>query len=187
MYKYIKRIIDIILSLLLIILLLPILLIVYLILKFDIGGKIIFKQERFGLNKKIFILYKFKSMKDDQTLSHDERITKTCLWIRRSGLDELPNIFNILKGDMSFVGPRPLMAHDDTMPKSAYNPKRYEVKPGVFGLAQYHGRRSITTSAKLKYDLEYVDQISFWLDFKLFFLTIFEVIGEIISFMKKEQ
>jgi lipopolysaccharide/colanic/teichoic acid biosynthesis glycosyltransferase len=183
MYKYVKRFIDIILSLILIVLLLPLMIIVYIILKLELGGKIIFKQERFGLNKKVFTIYKFKSMKEDTTLSYDERITKTCLWIRRSGVDELPNIFNILKGDMSFVGPRPLMAHDDSMPEIAYNPKRYKVKPGVFGLAQYHGIRKINTTAKINYDLEYVDKESFSLDFKLFFLTIYEVIREMADYI----
>lgn len=100
------------------------------------------------------------------------------------GLDELPNIFNILIGDMSFVGPRPFMAHDDSMPEEAYNPLRYTVKPGVFGLAQYHGRRNLSTKEKLVYDLEYAKKESFSLDFKLFFLTIGEVIKEIIGFLK---
>src|SRR5574344_392529 len=185
MYKYIKRLIDLILSIIITIIISPLLLITYLILTIDLGGNIIFKQERIGLNMKNFVIYKFKSMLDDTTLSHDARITKVCLWIRRFGLDELPNIFNIIKGDMSFVGPRPLMAHDETMPKEAFNIKRYTVKPGVFGLAQYHGRRNITTEKKLKYDLEYAKNESFILDFKLFFMSIYEVIKENINFIKK--
>ena len=121
MYKNVKRLIDFFLGLIILALIWPIIIIVYIILKIDLGGKIIFKQERLGLNMKPFIIYKFKSMKDDTTLSHNERITKVSFWLRRSGLDELPNIFNIIKGDMSFVGPRALMAHDDTMPKEFLN------------------------------------------------------------------
>lgn len=126
-------------------------------------------------------------MKEDTSLSHDDRITKVGLWIRRLGLDELPNIFNIIKGDISFVGPRPLMTNDDTMPDYALNPKRYIVKPGLFGLAQYKGRRNINTKNKIKYDLEYVDKISFILDLKLLFLSIFEVISENVYLIFKRK
>lgn len=187
MYKYVKRFIDIVLGIFILLLIWPIIVVIYIILKIDLDGKIIFKQERLGLNMKPFTIYKFKSMLDDTSLSHDERITKCSFVIRRSGMDELPNLFNIIKGDMSFVGPRALMAVDKTMPKEFLNPKRYTVKPGVFGLAQYHGRRNITNSRKLKYDLEYADRECFSLDFKLFFLSIFEVIGEMISYVKKSK
>lgn len=187
MYKIIKRFLDLLLGLIVLVLISPFLILVYIVLKIDIGGKIIFKQERFGLNMEPFVLYKFKSMLDDTTLAHDDRITKVSLWIRRLGLDELPNIFNIIKGDISFVGPRPLMTNDDTMPDYAYDKKRYSVKPGLFGLAQYKGRRNINTKNKIKYDLEYVDNISFWLDFKLLFLSIFEVISENLYLIFKRK
>ncbi|MDD2409238.1 MAG: sugar transferase [Bacilli bacterium] len=175
MYKYIKRLLDFIMALIFLIILFPLMVIIFLILKINLKGKTIFKQERMGLYKKPFIIYKFKSMKDDITLNRDQRITKVSKVIRQSGLDELPQLFNIIKGDMSFIGPRPFMTKDK-LPKNSYNPKRYLVKPGVFGYAQSEGRRYSTHDNKIKNDLKYVDEISFKIDIKLFFKSILIVI-----------
>lgn len=175
MYKYIKRLLDFTFALFLLIILLPLMIIIFLILKIDLKGKTIYKQERMGINKKPFIMYKFKSMKDEVTLPRLERITKVSRIIRQSGIDELPQLINILKGDMSFIGPRPFMTNDN-LPKNSYNPKRYLVKPGVFGYAQSEGRRYSTHDNKIKNDLKYVDEISFKTDIKLFFKSILIVI-----------
>lgn len=185
MYKFFKRLIDLILGIIIGILLTPFMIVTYIVLKIDLGGKTFFKQERIGLNMTPFICYKFKSMKDDTTLAHNDRITRVSQVIRHSGLDELPQIFNIIKGDMSFVGPRPLMTNDKTMPEYFLDKKRYNVKPGVFGLAQYHGRRYITNEDKFKYDMEYVDKASLFLDFKLFFMCIYQVISQFLRIYKK--
>lgn len=175
MYKYIKTILDFTLAIILLIILFPLIVITYIILKIDLKGKIFFKQERIGLNKKPFIIYKFKSMKDNKNLKREDRITKVGKVIRQTGLDELPQLINILKGEMSFVGPRPFMTHDN-LPENSYNPKRYLVKPGVFGYAQSKVRRYSTHDDKIAYDLKYVDEISFTTDLILFFKSVFIVI-----------
>ncbi len=186
MYKYIKRLIDIILAIVILVLVLPVMLIIYLILKINLKGKTLFKQERIGQYKKPYIMYKFKTMKDDTSLPRAERITKTSKIIRHSGLDELPQLINIIKGDMSFIGPRPFMTNDD-LPENSYNPKRYLVKPGVFGYAQAHGRRYITHDEKIINDLKYIDKISFRTDFILFFKTIFIVLSQFLDVFKKKK
>lgn len=186
MYKYIKRILDLILALIFLIILSPLMIMIYLILKMNLKGKTIYKQERMGIYKKPFIMYKFKSMKDDINLPRIDRITKTSRIIRQSGLDELPQLINILKGDMSFIGPRPFMTNDN-LPKNSYNPKRYLVKPGVFGYAQSKGRRYSTHNNKIENDLKYVDEISFMTDLKLFFKTIFVVIAQFFDIFKNKN
>lgn len=161
--KYIKRLLDIIISLVLIIVLSPFFIIVGIISIITTKG-IIFKQNRDGLNKKSFIMYKFKSMKDDKSIPSIMHI------IRCIGLDELPQLFNILKGDMSFVGPRPFITGEKlpTYPDDI----NYSVRPGIVSLATATGRRNITHSKRLDLDKEYILKCSFLLDIYIIFKTI---------------
>lgn len=175
--KYIKRLIDIILSLLLIITLLPLIILISIIEIFNIGFPIIFKQSREGKNKMPFNIYKFRTLKINY---NNDTTTKFTRFLRKTGLDELPQLFNILKGDMSFIGPRPFLIND-SLPDDYIDPIRYTVKPGIFGLAQANGRREIEHHEKLKYDVEYTKNISFLLDFKCFFKTIYVVIIQSIK------
>lgn len=177
--KYIKRFIDIILSVVVILLCWWLFLIVALCVKVNIGSPIIFKQERPGKNGKIFNLYKFRSMsnaKDEEGdfLPDSQRLTKFGRVLRSTSLDEIPEIFNILKGDMSLVGPRPLLVKylNDY---NEYEKRRHDVRPGLTGLAQVSGRNSITWKNRFKKDVEYVENVSFFLDFKIVLLTIKKV------------
>lgn len=177
--KYIKRFIDIMLSLVVILLCWWLFLIVALCVKVNIGSPIIFKQERPGKNGKIFNLYKFRSMsnaKDEkgEFLPDSQRLTKFGRVLRSTSLDEIPEIFNILKGDMSLVGPRPLLVKylNDY---NEYEKRRHDVRPGLTGLAQVSGRNSITWKNRFKKDVEYVENVSFFLDFKIVLLTIKKV------------
>lgn len=178
--KYIKRIIDIILSLLALIILSPLIIIIGISVRIKIGKPIIFKQKRPGKNEKIFILYKFRTMTEEKDeygnlLPDEKRLTKFGKFLRSTSLDELPELFNILKGDMSIVGPRPLLV--EYLP--LYNEKqkhRHDVRPGLTGLAQINGRNSITWNKKFKEDIEYVNNITFMLDAKIVFKTVAKVI-----------
>ena len=167
--KFIKRVLDIINSLLLIILFLPIMIIVGLICLL-ITGHIIYKQNRDGLNKKSFTIYKFSSIKPDRKYS------KILNVIRSFGLDEIPQLFNILKGEMSFIGPRPFITGE---PLPSYPDKKtYTVRPGVISLATANGRRKISHEQRLVYDLEYANNVSFILDLKIFFKSIYVIIKQ---------
>jgi len=143
-------------------------------------GKIWFIQPRPGLKEKIFQVVKFKTMTDERDtagklLPDEKRLTSIGLFIRRTSLDELPQLINIVKGDMSFVGPRPLLT--DYLP--LYNSeqrRRHDVKPGITGWAQVNGRNTISWKQKFAYDIWYVDNISFWLDIKILFLTALKVL-----------
>lgn len=178
--KYIKRLLDIVLSLIAIIITLPIFLIIGILVLIFLGKPAIFRQKRPGKNEKIFTMYKFRTMsnkkdKDGNLLPNELRITKFGKLLRKTSLDEIPEFINILKGDMSFVGPRPLRA--DYLP--LYNKEqkhRHDIRPGLTGLAQVSGRNNITWSEKFKYDLEYVNNITFQNDLKIVFLTIEKVI-----------
>ena len=177
--RYIKRPMDIALSLLAIIILSPVLLIVAILVRVKLGSPVIFKQKRPGFNEKIFTLYKFRTMTDEkdengELLSNDIRLTKLGRILRATSLDELPELFNILKGDMSIIGPRPLLIEY----LSLYNEKqkhRHDVRPGLSGLAQVNGRNAISWDEKFDYDVEYVESISFLLDVKLIVQTFFKV------------
>lgn len=174
--KYIKRILDFILSLLAIIVLSPILLIVAILVRTKLGSPIIFKQQRPGKDEKIFTLYKFRTMTDEKDengnlLSDDVRLTKFGKLLRSTSLDELPELFNILKGDMSIVGPRPLLVRYLPL----YNEEqkhRHDVRPGFTGYAQVNGRNTLSWEDKFKLDVEYVKNISFLLDIKIVLKTI---------------
>lgn len=186
MYRVIKRIIDFIFSVIMLILLAPIMIIISIIIKFDSNGPIIFKQERIGKDGVSFTIYKFRTMVVNaekigtglDSYENDNRVTKVGKILRNTSLDEIPQIFNILKGDMSFIGPRPPVTYHPY--EYAEYPeeikKRFSVKPGVTGYAQINGRNELTWSEKFKYDLYYVDNISFILDFKILLLTILKVI-----------
>jgi len=181
MYKTIfKRPLDIIFSLLALIIFSPILLIVAILIRINLGSPIIFKQKRPGKNEKIFTIYKFRTMIDKKN-EHGEiipdnlRLTKFGRRLRASSLDELPELINILKGDMSIVGPRPL--HIRYLP--LYNEEqklRHATKPGLTGLAQIKGRNSISWEEKFNWDIRYVNSISFANDFKIILKTVGQVI-----------
>lgn len=165
--KYIKRIFDIVFSIIFLLILFPLFIITGIICLICNGG-IIYKQDRVGLNKKSFVMYKFKSL-NDLPGNNYERSNNLTRFIRQIGLDELPQFINILKGDMSFVGPRPFIK-DEPLP---IRPKRiiYKVKPGFTGMAQSHGRRQIGHKQRLEYDEYYVKNISFILDLKIILRT----------------
>lgn len=177
--KYIKRFMDFLLSLIGLIVLSPVLLIVAVMVRTKLGSPILFKQERPGLNGKIFTMYKFRTMtdetdKDGQLLSDEVRLTSFGKFLRAASLDELPEIFNIFKGDMSIVGPRPLLVKYLPL----YNERqahRHDVRPGLTGYAQINGRNAISWEEKFELDIFYVNNSSFLMDVIIFFKTIKKV------------
>ena len=178
--KYVKRLIDIILSLLAIVILSPVLIVVAILVRVKLGSPILFKQARPGKNGKIFYLYKFRTMTDEKNengnlLPDDIRLTKFGKTLRSTSLDELPEFFNILKGDMSFIGPRPLLVKYLPL-YSEQQMHRHDVRPGLTGLAQVNGRNALSWQEKFNYDLEYVNNISFGLDIKIFIKTFLVVL-----------
>lgn len=179
-YLKVKRAMDIFMSVSLIVALSPILLLGYLLSKIFVSKNALFIQERGGLYERKIYVYKLKTMKDafdkDGNLLPDEyRICKVGSFLRRFSIDELPQLFNVLKGDMSMIGPRPLMISTvESMPEQ-YR-RRSSVLPGITGLAQVNGRNNLKYSVKYSFDIEYVDNISFWLDLKIIFLTVFAVL-----------
>ena len=177
---FLKRVFDIVISALLIILFCWLYLILAIIVRLNLGSPIIFTQERPGKNGKIFKMYKFRSMSDKRNengelLPDKMRLNKFGRILRSTSLDELPEFFNILKGDMSFVGPRPLLVKY-LEHYNSYEMRRHEVRPGLTGLAQVSGRNALTWTEKFRKDIEYVDNITFILDFKVILLTIKRVI-----------
>lgn len=180
MYRYIKRFFDIFSSLLAIILLSPILLITALTVRIKLGSPVLFKQERPGKDEKIFVLKKFRTMTDErdengELLPDEERLTKFGRFLRSTSIDELPELFNILKGDMSVIGPRPLLVR--YLPRyNEYQHRRHEVRPGLSGWAQVNGRNTVSWEEKFRMDVEYVDNYSLLFDIKILFLTIVNVL-----------
>lgn len=178
--RYFKRPLDFVLSLAAIVILSPILLLIALLVRIKLGSPVIFKQQRPGMNEKIFTLYKFRTMTDErdekgELLPDEVRLTDFGKFLRATSLDELPELFNILKGDMSIVGPRPLLI--EYLPLyNEHQRRRHEVRPGLTGWAQVNGRNAITWEEKFNYDVEYVDNLSFFLDVKIIFLTIMKVL-----------
>ena len=162
--KFIKRFLDLILSLMALILLMPLMLIIYILVRVKLGKPAIFKQERPGKDEKIFTLYKFRTMTDEKDengnlLPDEQRLTKFGKMLRSTSLDELPELVNIIKGDMSIVGPRPLLV--EYLPLyTEEQKKRHLVKPGLTGLAQISGRNAITWKQKFKEDIEYINNIT---------------------------
>ena len=178
--KYIKRLIDIVLSGCALVVLSPILLLVALLVRIKLGSPVIFKQKRPGLNEEIFEMYKFRSMTDErdengELLPDEVRLTSFGKKLRSTSLDELPELINIFKGDMSIVGPRPLSV--------VYLPyytkierQRHTARPGLTGLAQINGRNALSWEEKFRYDIEYVNKVSFTLDIKIFLSTFQKVL-----------
>lgn len=174
--RYIKRPMDFILSLVALIVLSPVLLVVSILVMVKLGSPVLFKQQRPGLNEKIFTMYKFRTMTDEKDengklLPDSERLTKFGKFLRSTSLDELPELLNILKGDMSIVGPRPLLIkylplYDDEQRQ------RHNVRPGLTGLAMAKGRNALTWEDKFAYDTHYANNISFPLDVKIIFWTL---------------
>ena len=176
----IKRLIDILASLAGLLVLAPVLLLVFLLARIQMGSPVLFRQVRPGMNGKPFMMVKFRTMLDavdahGNPLPDDQRLTRLGSFLRSTSLDELPELWNVLKGDMSLVGPRPLLM--EYLP--LYSPeqaRRHEVRPGVTGWAQVNGRNALSWDEKFKLDVWYVDNQSLWLDIKILFLTVKKVL-----------
>ena len=181
MYKsFLKRLIDIVVSVVFILCFWWLYIVLAVLIRIKLGRPVLFKQERPGLNGKIFTMYKFRSMtdgrdKNGKLLSDSERLTSFGRVLRATSLDEIPEFFNVLKGDMSLVGPRPLLV--EYLPRyNEFQARRHEVKPGITGWAQINGRNAISWEDKFKYDVEYVINQSFLMDLKILFLTVKKVV-----------
>lgn len=183
MYRYVKRIADLIIALTMLIVLSPIMLIACVLIKSNNDGPVLFKQKRPGKNGKIFTVYKFRTMsvkthdENGRELSDFDRMSKVGNFLRKTSVDELPQLVNILKGDMSFIGPRPLLVEylDLYTPEQM---RRHEVAPGISGWAQVNGRNTLTWEEKFTYDVYYVDNLSLKMDLKIFFMTIMNVLKQ---------
>lgn len=178
--KLIKRFTDFLIAALSIIIFSPLLIILAILVRVKLGGPVIFKQERPGLNGKVFKLYKFRTMTDAKDengnlLDDEYRLTSFGKKLRSTSLDELPELYNILKGDMSIVGPRPLLVKYLPLYNDEQK-RRHDVRPGLTGLAQVSGRNAITWTEKFNKDIEYVDNVSLRLDISIFFKTIYCVL-----------
>lgn len=174
--KFVKRQLDFILSLIAIIFLSPILLLVAVLVRMKLGSPIIFRQKRPGLDGKIFTLYKFRTMtdqkdEDGELLSDNVRLTSFGKFLRSTSLDELPELFNILKGEMSIIGPRPLLVQYLPL-YNEHQKRRHEVRPGLSGLAQINGRNAISWNDKFNLDIKYVDKVTFTDDIKIILTTL---------------
>jgi lipopolysaccharide/colanic/teichoic acid biosynthesis glycosyltransferase len=184
-YIKIKRAMDVILSVGALLISFPILLFIAVAIKVESKGPVLFKQERLGLHGKIFSIYKFRSMcvgaekGGVYEKKNDSRVTKIGRFIRKTSIDELPQLFNIIKGDMSLIGPRPTLTYHPWGLEnySKEQRRRFELRPGITGWAQIHGRKEISWEQRIKYDVEYVERISFRFDAKIFLLTIIKVIA----------
>ncbi|BDG45215.1 sugar transferase [Saccharococcus caldoxylosilyticus] len=175
-----KRLMDLIVSGIALILLAPLIIVIALLVRYKLGSPVIFKQQRPGLHGNPFYLYKFRTMTDErdengELLPDHLRLTPFGQFLRKYSLDELPQLFNVLKGDISLVGPRPLLMEylELYTPEQA---RRHEVKPGITGWAQVNGRNAISWEEKFELDVWYVDHQSFWLDLKILFLTVIKVL-----------
>ena len=186
MYKYIKRFFDIFASLIGIVLLSPIMLITAVAIKLDSKGPVIFKQERLGKGGKVFLIYKFRSMcrgaegmgTGQYSFADDPRVTKVGKFIRATSIDELPQLFNILKGEMSFIGPRPPLTYQPWS-VDEYTPEQFhmfDVRPGITGWAQINGRKDVEWHERIRLNNYYVQNYSLFLDIKILFITAFKVL-----------
>lgn len=176
-----KRVFDLALALLGILLTFPLMIVIALLIRVQMGSPILFKQKRPGLYGKPFYIYKFRTMTDDrdesgELLPEEKRLTKVGAKLREHSLDELPQLFNVIKGQISLVGPRPLTMEylERYSPEQA---RRHNVIPGITGWAQVNGRNTISWEERFKLDVWYVDNQSFWLDLKILYLTLFKVIN----------
>lgn len=178
--KYSKRWVDLFGSLSILLLTSPLFLITWVILLVQNGGQIFYYQSRPGRSQKPFVIIKFKTMNDrcdekGDLLPDTVRLTPIGKWVRRLSLDELPQLINVLKGDMSLIGPRPLLFKYIPL-YSAIQNRRHEVRPGITGWAQVNGRNSISWSKRFELDIYYVDHVTFWLDCRIFLMTILKII-----------
>ena len=178
--KYIKRLLDILLSLCAIIVLSPVYLVLWILVAAKLGRPVLFRQERPGLNEKLFPMRKFRSMTSEtdsqgNLLPDEVRLTSFGAKLRDTSMDELPELFSILRGEMSIVGPRPQLVRDMVFMTDEQR-RRHLVRPGLTGLAQVRGRNNISWEDKLAYDLEYMDNISFIYDLKIIFMTVASVL-----------
>ncbi len=179
-YLKFKDLIDRFLALFLLIIFLPFLIIIGIIIKIKLGSPILFLQKRPGFKEKLFYLIKFRTMNNNKDifgnlLSDEKRLTILGNWLRKTSIDEIPSLINILKGEMSFIGPRPLLKEYLNL-YSNQERKRHLLKPGITGLAQIKGRNNISWKKKFEYDILYIENISFILDLKIFLSTFLKVI-----------
>lgn len=183
-YKFVKRLFDILISLVGLLITSPILILTAIAIKIESPGPIIFKQERLGRDGKVFKIYKFRSMCLDAEKAGvyekkgDSRVTRVGKIIRKTSIDELPQFVNILKGEMSLIGPRPALTYHpwDFEEYTAQQKKMFNVRPGITGWAQVNGRKAVEWPRRIELNVEYVENISFMLDLKIFFQTIFKVL-----------
>ena len=178
--NFFKRVIDLVGASVLFVLLLPIWAVLYVLIRTQLGAPVIFSQPRLGKNEKIFDVIKFRSMTDEKDgngnlLPDEMRLTKFGSFLRKTSLDEIPQLLNIIKGDMSFIGPRPLVVMN--LPYfTEEEHHRHDVRPGITGLAQINGRNNLTNDEKFALDLKYVKNITFWNDVKIVLTTIVKVL-----------
>lgn len=178
--KYLKRVVDLVTSLIFFICFFWLYILLALLVKLKLGSPVIFKQERPGLNEKIFTMYKFRTMTDEKDkngnlLSDKDRLTKFGRFLRSTSLDEIPELWNVLKGEMSLVGPRPLLV-SYLSKYNKYEKRRHEVRPGITGWAQINGRNNTTWADRFKNDIYYVENLSFMLDIKIIIQTFLKVV-----------
>jgi lipopolysaccharide/colanic/teichoic acid biosynthesis glycosyltransferase len=177
-YTTVKRVLDVFGAVILLILTSPIMFVTAILVRFKLGKPVIFSQPRPGLQEKVFNLYKFRTMKDvDESrglITDEQRLTKFGKKLRSTSFDELPSLWNVLRGDMSFVGPRPLLV-SYLGRYSAEESRRHEVKPGITGLAQASGRNLLSWDQKFKLDIQYVDKVSFRGDLHVIYLTVLSI------------
>jgi lipopolysaccharide/colanic/teichoic acid biosynthesis glycosyltransferase len=186
-YLKIKRILDFCAASVGLIILAPLFLITAAAIKLDSGGAVFFKQERIGFGGKTFRIYKFRSMCEGAekkgsgvySYADDPRVSRVGRWLRLSSIDEFPQLLNICKGEMSFIGPRPTLTyHPWTIDEyTPFQRRRFDTRPGISGWAQVNGRKELDWEKRIEFDVEYVENVSFWLDVKIFFLTIKKVFG----------
>ena len=182
MQQKVKRMSEFLISLVGLIITLPILLLVAILVRVKLGSPIFFRQSRVGLNGEVFEMIKFRTMKEAYNehgvaLPDHERMTSFGIFLRKTSLDELPELINVLKGDMSLVGPRPLLV--EYLPLYSENQmKRHNVRPGITGYAQINGRNNISWGKKFELDVYYVENFSLWLDFKILCQTCYKVLGQ---------
>lgn len=186
MYRYIKRMLDVVIAALTMIFLLPLMAFTAVAVKLESDGPAIFKQDRLGLNGKVFKIYKFRSMCQGAehtgtgvySSADDMRVTRVGKIIRATSIDELPQLVNILKGDMSFVGPRPPLTYHpwDISEYTEEQLHMFDVRPGITGWAQVHGRKDVEWHKRIELNCWYVDHVSLWLDLKILFTTVVKVL-----------
>lgn len=189
--KCLKRLLDIVISSVGLIALSPLLVVLAILIRVKLGKPIIFAQDRPGKGEKIFKLYKFRSMTDERDsegnlLPDEKRLTRFGKALRATSLDELPELFNILRGDMSLIGPRPLLVR--YLPYyTTEERKRHSVRPGLTGLAQVNGRNALSWEKRFQYDEEYVDHLTFWMDMKILWMTVGKVVKHSGALSGSEQ